>query len=129
MSGNRCATDECILDADTWSSLYQNCISTCSAPDKSCDPGDQPASAEPGPSPSTWQDRLYAALQDVRPPGKFATSATYTEKLPDTPLLTVEGVGPLTLPLSMMQAAALLVAGGMAVHTNLTGVPAGIYWT
>jgi hypothetical protein len=67
------------------------------------------------PDPSTWRDRLYAALQTVPAPGKFATSAAYTAKLPDTPLLAVEGVGPLTLPLSMRQAAALLLAGEPAL--------------
>jgi hypothetical protein len=71
----------------------------CRASDNACD------------NQSTWEDKLYAALQSVEAPGKFATSAAYTQDLSATPLITVQGVGPLSVPLSMRQAAALLLAG------------------
>jgi hypothetical protein len=66
---------------------------------------------EAGPDPSTWQGRLYAALQGVEAPGQFATSAVYTQDLTAKPLVTVQGAGPVSIPVSKEQATALLTAG------------------
>jgi hypothetical protein len=55
----------------------------------------------------------------VEAPGKFAASAFYAESLPATPLLTVKGVGPLSLPLTMKQAAMLLVTGRLGTIFTL----------
>jgi hypothetical protein len=57
------------------------------------------------------QGRLYAALQGVRAPAQFAVSGCYTKDLSAVPLLTVQGVGPVWIPVSREQGVALLAAG------------------
>jgi hypothetical protein len=62
---------------------------------------------------------MYAALQDIQPPGQFATSAVYGQGLPSKPLVTVTGAGPVSIPLSKEQGAALLAAGRLRVTREL----------
>jgi hypothetical protein len=67
-----------------------------------------------------WQELLWDALSAAVPPIQFACSGKLSEA-PPAPLstfpdITVEGVGPLVLPLSKEQAAALKAVAEQAPH-------------
>jgi hypothetical protein len=60
---------------------------------------------------TTWEDSLYEALCSVKPPGTYAVSAVCAKDLGGKRLMTIPGVGALSLPISKAQGAALLAAG------------------
>jgi hypothetical protein len=74
---------------------------------------------EEGAKDAAWEHKLYKALKSVQPPGTYAVSAVCAKDLGGKRLMTITGVGALSLPINEEQGAALLAAGEQKVSLHL----------